>query len=274
MKKLSIVLLILPLLVGCLSPKGAQDNNTVVSPPIINLPPPQQVDTSKLESRVDGIKQDLSNEIQASSNNTQNQLSGFVNASVSKLAEKLTGVEANLKDLLTVNATMTNTLNASANTEIKAKLEASIKLVSEINSQISLNNQMTASLNSEFKASITAMNEMKLELGKLSLNAQAGIANKIQDIQTTIDSKAGRDVNYLPKEAVYIVVSTLALVAFVFLITVIVVGINSRRREEQRTISERENVARWQAIALEAISSLEPEKAKHFRSLLMENKHG
>jgi hypothetical protein len=227
-----------------------------------------------LESRVDGIKQDLSNEIQASSNNTQNQLSGFVNASVSKLAEKLTGVEANLKDLLTVNATMTNTLNASANTEIKAKLEASIKLVSEINSQISINNQMTASLNSEFKASITAMNEMKLELGKLALNAQAGIANKIQDIQTTIDSKAGRDVNYLPKEAVYIVVSTLALVAFVFLITVIVVGINSRRREEQRTISERENVARWQAIALEAISGLEPEKAKHFRSLLMENKHG
>lgn len=41
MKKLSIVLLILPLLVGCLSPKGAQDNNTVVSPPIINLPPLQ-----------------------------------------------------------------------------------------------------------------------------------------------------------------------------------------------------------------------------------------
>jgi hypothetical protein len=274
MKNIIIPVVLLLCLTGCLSPKGAQENHTAISPPIINLPPPQQVDTSKLESRVDGIKQDLSNEIQASSNNTQNQLSGFVNASVSKLAEKLTGVEANLKDLLTVNATMTNTLNASANTEIKAKLEASIKLVSEINSQISINNQMTASLNSEFKASITAMNEMKLELGKLALNAQAGIANKIQDIQTTIDSKAGRDVNYLPKEAVYIVVSTLALVAFVFLITVIVVGINSRRREEQRTISERENVARWQAIALEAISGLEPEKAKHFRSLLMENKHG
>jgi hypothetical protein len=273
MKNLIIAGILLFCLTSCLSPEGKQDNQTVIAPPIINLPPAQQVDTSKIEGKVSSLEQGLVKEIQASSNNTQNQLSGLVNASISKLGDKLTGVEANLKDLLNVHLTMTNNLSASANAEIRAKLEATMRVVSDINATMEINNQLTASLNSDIKASVTAMNEMKAEVGKMSANAQLGIANKLNDIYTSVDNKAGRDVNYLPREAVYIVIGTLALVCFVFLMVVIVAGRNSREREEQRTNTERENVARWQAIALEAIASLDPDKAKHFRTIL-EKKNG
>jgi len=72
------LLLGLLLLSGCvLDQKGRIDQP--MAPPVINVPPAQKVDTAELRQ---GIKDDIT----ASSNATANQMTGAVNASVSKLA--------------------------------------------------------------------------------------------------------------------------------------------------------------------------------------------
>ena len=259
------------LLSGCFSPNGRQDADAVVEAPRIVIPLPTPGATKEdvrdqVSDVMGGAVKDIKNDIQASSNNTQNQLSGLVTASVSKVADKLTGVEADLKDLINFTATMNNTVNSSmtanvnAQAEMKAKLEASLTAVAEVKADLKVVNEMKV----DVRATLQASNEMKADLGKISANAQLGIANSLKDIYTAVNNTAGRDVNYLPREAVYMSLGIMGFVAIILLVSIVVTGYNSRIREKNRTSQEKENVERWQAIALKAIAALDPEKARGF----------
>lgn len=270
MRRVFLVLILL-LLPGCFSPSGRQDAEAKIEAPRVVIPLPS-AGASKEDVRdqvsdvVGGAVKDIKNDIQASSNNTQNQLSGLVTASVSKVADKLTGVEADLKDLLNITATMNNTINASATAninaqmEMKAKLEASLTAVADVKADLNVVNEMRA----DVRATLQASNEMKADLGKISANAQLGIANSLKDIYTAIDNTAGRDVNYLPKEAVYLLMGVMGFVTLILLVAIVIGGYNSRLREKNRTSQEKDSAERWQGIALRAIAALDPDKAKVF----------
>ena len=102
------------LLASCIADQQGHQNQQV-TPPVINVPPSQKLDTGELRQ---GIKDD----IVASSNATASQMTGAVNTSISKLAEKLVGLEANLSAVITNTDTMTN----QAYAELSAKLDASL----------------------------------------------------------------------------------------------------------------------------------------------------
>jgi hypothetical protein len=208
MHKILMLVVMTMILTGCIT--GQRNDGRQESPvdqrPVVNVESPKLLTSEQvkdqLATQLDATKKDIRQEILTSTNSTQNQMQGLLNASVSKIADQVKGVEANLKDLLTINNT--------ANIEVKNKLENTITAVNqmkaELNTTIQAVNQMSVQLQ--------VVNEMKLQLEKLnaqaaaSASAQIGWNNKyeqkLENITETISNSAGRDVNYLPKEAVQI----------------------------------------------------------------------
>jgi len=185
--------------------QGRQEN-PVDQRPVVNVEAPKLLTSEQvkdqLATQLDSTKKDIRQEILTSTNSTQNQMQGLLNASVSKIADQVKGVEANIKDLLTINNT--------ANIEVKNKLENTITAVNTMKAELTTTLQMVNQVN----AQLSVVNDMKLQLEKLnaqaaaSASAQVGWNNKyeqkLQNITETISNSAGRDVNYLPKEAVQI----------------------------------------------------------------------
>lgn len=244
-------------LTGCLSGgRAGHEGGTVRqdAPKVdIHVPPPQVVDQEKVVAELGRVRSDIQTEIQHSSNNTQNALSGLVNASVSKVAERVTGVEATVKDLLTIN----NTATANINTQFDSMLKATATMEARMDNVVTFNNNMQADL----KATVNALSEIKVELGKINGAAQVGFNNKIEQLQQDLKNTAGRDVNYLPKEAVYMFVTIISILAGLATTIAVVMGNNARQRERLETEKERENVKYWQQVAMRAIGSLDPDKA-------------
>jgi hypothetical protein len=196
-----IALCLLLLLSGCIKGQeidSRQENTVIQKPPVVNVnvPKAEVVD-------LDAVKREISTEIQTSSNNTSNQLSGLVNASVSKLAEKVTGLEAS------ISANMTNTAVANLKSEVQASAAIVTSLRADIRNSIDVNTKLDATL--------TAINQMSLSVGKIETQmtaaaaAQVGLENsfeqKLETINTTV--KTGRDsnINYLPQAAVDIMLA-------------------------------------------------------------------
>lgn len=185
--KIALVALLVIGLLGCIADqehKNKQENPVKQEAPTVsvNVPPNQTVDTDKL-------KKELVAEVQSSNNNTQNQMSGLFNASLSKLAERITGLEAS------ISATMTNTAVADLKAELKAVATATANLRAEFDTNV----KMTAKLD----AVMTAVANMQVKFDRLEVVAQgqAGLMNKIEEVKQDIKNTAGRDVNYMPKEA-------------------------------------------------------------------------
>jgi len=165
---------------GCLS----SDSHNTNSQGDVRVTP---ADLSKTES-------ELKSEVQASNNNTQNHMDGLVNTSVSKLAEKMDGIEATVK----------------------------------------------------------------------SINGQVGIGNRLDQIETHLTQSAGRDINYMPKETVWLVLGLTSGLFLLLAVAIFVMGNNARQRESERAEQEKADTKMWQSVALQAIAELSPEKAKTF----------
>lgn len=243
------VLLVLPLLLlsSCfLDQKGKINQEN--SPPVIHLPPNQEVDTEKLRQ---GVKEDTRQEVIASSTSTAAQMTGAVNTSFSKLADKLTGIEASLK----VAIENTLTVNTQASAELRAKLETMLTVLTEIKVSFKMITTFNTNLEAKISADASLIRELHARVDNLNAQlsaqltavagAQAGLLNKIENISTT--ATAGGDVNFLPKEAVEIMVNrersfTYIIGAIMGAITLAIgwVGRMARLREKNRTLAERE----------------------------------
>jgi vacuolar-type H+-ATPase subunit I/STV1 len=257
--RLSILLVVL--LAGCVADQKGQITQPI-APPVINIPPVQKLDTAELRQ---GIKDD----IVASSNATANQMTGAVNASVSKLAEKITGLEANISSVINASAN----LNATASAELRAKLEASLnavvelrtelKMVNEFNSKIEAKMSVDANLVRELQSRIDSLNATLSAKMDVQANAQAGLYNKLDTRLENINNTAGRDVNYFPQAAVEIIIAILGVVT----IAIGWIGRNARLREKLRTDDERNERKILSDLLMETLAMLPESKAKDIRDL-------
>jgi hypothetical protein len=129
-------------------------------------------------------------------------MTGAVNASVSKLAEKITGLEANLSAVMTNTVTM----NTQASAELRAKLEASLTAVTDLKATLSMVNEFNAKMENRINADISLVRDLKAQIGELNtkleanVNGQVGLTNRIESKLETVANSAGRDINYVPKD--------------------------------------------------------------------------
>lgn len=229
----ALIFLMLAFLAGCIGDQHSGDNAPVIrqDPPVINVPPSQTVDSK-------GITEDIKREITASSNATANQLTGLVNASVSKLAEKVTGIEANLSDLVRVSAKLEAKMEVTA--EMKVRLDAAMTATADLKAEMQNIVTATASMDNRLKILTDIKNEMAN-----AASAQVGLNNKfeqkLEHLEETITATAGRDVNMLPKTAVDLIQYNLwAMVAIITTLcsvasTAIALAYRSARKREQAT---------------------------------------
>jgi outer membrane murein-binding lipoprotein Lpp len=267
-----LVLLAVLLLSGCIGDqKGSQDQ--VAQPPIINVPPSQTVDTDKLRA---GIKDDIT----ASSNNMANQLTGLVNVPIAKLAEKLTGLEA------TIQTEIKNTLsvNTQASADLRAKLEAmmtvlteikvSFKMITEFNTSLDIKMSADASLIRDLQAKVDTLNaQLSAQIAGMA-NGQVGLLNKIESKLEQVTNTAGHDINYLPKEAVQIMLDREKTFMYIFgaimsAITIAIgwIGRNARERERLRADAEKQERKMVSDLLMEALAMMPESKAKDIRDL-------
>lgn len=215
------IFLFLPLitLYGCLT--GNQSSHSDNGTTITNGPTIyKQDETQRLEDKVenDKRKQDLKDEIIASSNSTKNQLSGMVTTSISKLGEEVKGIEAHISDLIKIE----NNLSIEARADINATLKAVTEIKVQLENTVNINNRMQNNMDDLVKVVITLQANLQAQA-----QAQVGIGNrlesKIERLETTITSTAGRDVNMFPPQAVDVIVSSWRL--FIIIIAIIFIAI-------------------------------------------------
>ena len=256
--RLVAVLAVLLALPGCLdlqSRPGNEDSPVIAEPPkvTINVPPQQTVDSEGIKSEVRKAASEVKTEVQASSNNTQSNMSGLVNASVSKLGEKVTGVEAKAEANLTATNNMKN--------EMSAEFNANAVATANVNSKAEANLTATAKLDTRVEAMATIIAELRVEIGKVNATAQVGY-NKMEQIEEHVSNQAGRDVNYLPKQAVQLMLGIITSLCGLATTIVVILGRNARVRERLDAERERRNSKHWQEVALKAIGELGPDKSK------------
>lgn len=230
MRKLSLCLFLL-FFCGCIADNKSKLDPVNPQTTVVNVPAPQvqKVDTGELEAR-------LSNQIQTSTNNMTSSLSGLVSTSVGKLGDNLTGMSNHFRSVLEANIKSLADINAKA--EINA--QATLKGIETFNSTISTKFDSVVKLESQIE-------KLTAELKAMG-SAQVGIAKDMSSIQQDIKNTAGRDINYLPKEAVEIMMErertfTYILGGILSLASLAIgwIGRNARERERLRTQSERED---------------------------------
>lgn len=250
------------LISSCILDQKGQIDQPISPPPVVNVPPSQTVDTEGLRR---GIKEDFT----TSSNAMANQLTGAVNAPIAKLAEKLTGIEA------TLQTEINNTLkvNTQASAELRAKLEAIMTVMTEIKVSFKMITEFNIGIDSKISADASLIRELSAKVDNLNAqiagmaNGQVGLSNKLDS--TIANLTAGRDVNYLPKEAVQIMLDREKTFMYIIgsimgVITVAIgwIGRNAREREKLRTQEEREERQAATSLLMEALALLPDTKAK------------
>ena len=257
--RITPVLLIL--LSGCIL-----DNNSTtkqdVPPPIINVPPNQKVDTTDLRQ---GIKDD----IVASSNATSSQMTGAVNASISKLAEKIVGLEA----AITLAITNTLTVNSQASAELRAQLQATLQMLTEIKVSFQMITTFNTSMEAKFSADASLIRDLNAKVDTLNAqltsqiagmaNGQVGLLNKIDSRLEQVTSTAGRDITYFPKEAVELI----AIIMGVVVVGIVWIGRNARLREKLRADEERDERKILSDLLMETLAMLPESRSKEVREL-------
>lgn len=259
-------------LTGCVSgSKGAsQDNELSIPAPIINVPPPQVVDTEELKKEIRTSSADVQREVQASSNATQNQLSGAINASVSKVAEKLVGAEAHLSELLKVQAEITNSANLNASAKLDAMVELKARLEAHMTNVVDVRNEIRADL----KELVKLQADMNAQL---NANAQGQVGwgnemrNEMKSIKETITATAGRDVNMLPQSAVDVITNMayglIGIISILAALSAIVISMAYRHENQKAKAKadlEKAESERLYGILLRAMGEMPQQKAAEF----------
>jgi hypothetical protein len=249
------------LLSGCVLDNNSKTEQQV-PPPIINVPPSEKLDATELRQ---GIKDD----IVASSNATSSQMTGAVNASISKLAEKVVGLEA----AITTSITATSNINTQASAELRAKLEASLTAVAEIRTELKMTNEFNARVETKIQADASLIRDLHAKVDTLNAqltsqiagmaNGQVGLLNKIDSRLEQVTSTAGRDITYFPKEAVEIIVCIMGVVA----VGIGWIGRNARLREKLRTDEEKDERRVLSDLLMETLAMLPESRSKEVRDL-------
>jgi uncharacterized membrane protein len=243
-------------LTGCVADNNTRqtsNNHNEMPPPIINVstPPAQIVDTK-------GLEEAIRSEVVASSNLTQNQLSGLVNASISKVSEKIVGLEASISN------NMTSTVMARLQASLEASITANANFQAEVRTSLDISNRLDLA--------VTAINTMSLKVGSLesqmagAASAQVGFRNTFEQRMESVknDMQAGRDINYLPKEAVEIVLSNnrtwMSVIGGILGLAQIIClyAYRNAKLREQNT----------NKLLMEALSRLSPEQAESIHKKL------
>lgn len=218
-------------LTGC---SATQRDVNQTAPVVVNVPPlPQPAVDPNLRGQ---LREDVHQELLTSSQNVNQNMGGLVDVGISKIAEKITGVEAHVDHLMDVNTNITLKATAELQATLKVQVDTSVQLKSQIESQIQL------------------VKDMDVKIGKVqntleaqaSAVAQLGIGNTAN--QKTSTENAGGDIshiNYLPKVAVDMIVNlaelfsaiTTALIG-ILSTTVVLIFRAQRERETQRANSE------------------------------------
>jgi hypothetical protein len=197
--------------VGCVdigSPRARQtdeSDNKISGPKITYNQDPKEREADKEEREKDRkARAEHKAEILASTNATRNQLSGLLTTSISKLGEKVTGVEANLKELLKVEA------NLSA--EARVDIRAAVKMMAEFKIELKNTMSVNTKLQNDMDSLVKLITDLQIKIGKIDTNiqtqaqGQVGWNNKLQSKmekwEQTLHGQAGRDVNMFPKQAV------------------------------------------------------------------------
>jgi len=252
---------------GCIS--GNRANHTDTGPQVLAGPVIAVRDPADAAAGRKQIVSDLKDQIVTSSNATRNQLSGMVTTSISKLGEKVTGIEASIQSLLHMD--LTADVKASLNNQLKATAEMhnSIESLLKVQSTVQGNLESLVRINGELRAQV---NGLEASLNALA-NGQAGIGNKITSSMDRIDSSmranAGRDVNMFPKQAVDALIASwrtfTAVIAMILaLIAAITAYLYRSRRDElhRRYELERARNKATNDLLHHALLHVPPEKAK------------
>jgi hypothetical protein len=194
-------------------------------------------------------------------------MSGLLTASVSKLGEKVTGLEANLSDLIKLNATMNNTASAEIKTKLETTLAAHIELKAEMKNMVDIT--------SKIETHLTAITDIRIALDRMTnqANAQVGWNNKfeskIEDVKQTFTSQAGRDVNMLPQQAVDVIIgsweffATLISIILAAATTVISRAYKLAREKAERDFQlERQEKQNIHKLLLAALAHCPADKAR------------
>jgi hypothetical protein len=281
MKK--IIILLAPfVLFGCIrgadNRKGDDNSEMKVTGPIIK----KIDDVSKqidIKDNIDKVGKEISDKIITSSNATKADLSGLLNTSISKVGEKVTGLETNLSELIKFSATM----NTNLSSEIKAKIEATATLNSELKAEM----KNMINLSNKMEARLEAITDIQIQLGKINTEAQAqvGLSNridkKVDELNQTFNSNAGRDVNMLPKQAVDIIIggyeNSAIIISLILGLASFVICMAyrySRMRAENRFNAERDDRKFYHNLLIRALSQMDGSSAEVIECQLERGRDG
>jgi len=227
---------------------GGDTGSQSITSPKIEVKVPEPFDRDKFK---DDVLSSLDDHIKLETKNTQQQMTGALNVAKAKMADKVTGLETKLEGKFTGIESKINS-EVKANFEAKSQIDAKLSLVDDL--KIKLQNQidLNARLQSTIDAQASILSNLQFKIGEIqnSTNAQLGWNNTYE--QRLEKLNAGRDVNYLPKEAVYIIMGILCVI----MAAMAWLGKLTRQHEQNRTDVEREERKMTYNLLLEVLTSL------------------
>ncbi len=275
MKKIILSLFICStiLFTGCMgdSKSGKFDPVTQVQSPHLTIPIGKD-NTLPLGEVVntDQLEKNIKTEIQSSSNSTQSQLTGLINTSVSKIGEKVVGLENNMDAMikLTNNLDVKNTATLSAQAEMKNTLQNTLEATANIRAE--MNNVLK--ITNTLETNLSMMNDIKTSVGNLDskISGQAGLLNNMSSKVEDIKLNAGRDVNQLPREAVDLMMGNLktytiilGLLLVLGALAMVLLYRSNAQRETLRASSTKDELDKLYSLLLQVSPSLPKEFGEH-----------
>lgn len=256
MRKFPLVAIVF--LTGCLlSPKNEHKGEVQQTGPVVTVNAPSrdpELGKSVRES-AEGVKTEVNTRMKT----VQDALSGLITGKIDELDARL-ALSAQLSAVVQAIGKIETTINGnvSNSADFRAQLSAVVQAIGKLETVINGNVTNSADFRAQLKGLSDNLVSLRADL-RLSVDGvQTGIANRIDKVQQDIKSTAGRDVNYLPKEAVeamefqYKITIAVVLALKVILLTFAGYVYKSTRARE-------ENYAK---LLMRALGELDPDKAR------------
>lgn len=239
MHKTIVKILPLFLLSGCILDNKSRQESTSADNDriIINTP---EIDTGQIAKNT---STQVTSRILPELNKNNAQLTG-------QITGQIQGMKTDIGKLFEANTTATLNITNNIETRLSELVKANIELSIQLNNQIRINTilntevQVKAGVIEKLQAEkISLETEVKAQT-QLAANSQIGkntFEQQIKDLKYTFDSKAGRDVNMYPPQAVESLKNTynffIAIITALSALATTIIGMvfkSSRQRAEQR----------------------------------------